>query len=137
MPFTGKMPGQKKVTDTVDKPLYDTMHARMQTAKAGQMRKLRQSTVEPVIGTLVNYLGMRKVSSIGIKQANKCMLMAAVAYNLNKIMKWTNRKVNTGAMAMKKTTEKELSKLFTVIRALLMGYNKKRKIQLAENLFLL
>lgn len=130
----GKNSRQKKITDTVDKPLYDRMHAGMQTAKAGQMRKLRQSTVEPVIGTLVNYLGMRKISSIGIKQADKCMIMAAVAYNLKKMMKWANRKVKTSAMAMKKTTEKELSKLFTDIRGLLLGCNKKMKIQLVENL---
>ncbi|MEO6454151.1 MAG: transposase, partial [Ginsengibacter sp.] len=46
----------KKIDDTIDKPLYDRMHARLQTHKARRMKKLRSSTVEPVLGTLVNYL---------------------------------------------------------------------------------
>ncbi|MEO6547229.1 MAG: IS1182 family transposase [Ferruginibacter sp.] len=81
----------KKIDDTMDKPLYDRMHARMQTLKAKRLKKLRSSTVEPVLGTLVNYLNMRPVNTRGIRQANKCMLMAAVAYNLKKLMKWTSR----------------------------------------------
>ena len=79
----------KKIEDTVDKPLYDEMHQRLQTPKARKMKKLRQSTVEPVIGTLVNFLGMRRVNTRGIKLANKCLLMAAVCYNLKKLLKWT------------------------------------------------
>lgn len=46
------------------------------------MKKLRQSTVEPVLGTLINFLAMKRVNTRGIKLANKCMLMAAVAYNV-------------------------------------------------------
>ena len=88
----GETARYKKLADTVDKPLYDRMHVRMQTAKGKLMRKLRQSTVEPVIGTLVCYGGMRKVNTIGIVQANKCMLMAAVAYNLKKLLKWKENK---------------------------------------------
>ena len=54
--------------------------------------KQRQSTVEPVIGTLVNYLGMKRVNTKGLLQANKCLTMAAVAYNLKKLLKFTTRK---------------------------------------------
>jgi transposase len=90
----------KKIDDTVDKPLYDHMHARLQTNKAKRMKKLRSSTVEPVLGTLVNYLNMRRVNTRGIKQANKCMLMAAVAYNLKKLMKFTTKKVQADVKAM-------------------------------------
>jgi hypothetical protein len=78
----------KKIVDTVDKPLYDEMHERLQTPKARRMKKLRQSTVEPVIGTLVNFLGMRRLNTRGIKLANKCLLMAAVCYNLKRLLKW-------------------------------------------------
>ncbi len=53
----------KKIDDTIDKPLYDRMHARLQTHKARRMKKLRSSTVEPVLGTLVNYLNMRRVNT--------------------------------------------------------------------------
>jgi hypothetical protein len=77
----------KKIVDTVDKPLYDEMHLRMQTRKARRMKKLRQATVEPVIGTLVNFLGMRRVNTRGIQLANKCLLVAAVCYNLKRLLK--------------------------------------------------
>jgi transposase len=92
----------KKIENTVDKPLYDRMHARLQTPKAKRMKKLRSSTVEPVLGTLINYLAMRRVSTRGIIQANKCMIMAAVAYNLKKLMKWKGLNVETEVMIIKK-----------------------------------
>ena len=76
------------------------MHVKLQTQKAKRMKKLRSSTVEPVLGTLVNYLGMRRVNTRGIEQANKCMLMAAIAYNLKKLLKFTTRKVQTNVTAM-------------------------------------
>lgn len=95
----------KKIDDTVDKPLYDRMHARLQTNKAKRMKKLRSSTVEPVLGTLLNYLNMRRVNTRGIRQANKCMLMAAVAYNLKKLMKFTTKKVQTDVKAMQESLQ--------------------------------
>ncbi len=76
------------------------MHVKLQTQKAKRMKKLRSSTVEPVLGTLVNYLGMRRVNIRGIEQANKCMLMAAIAYNLKKLLKFTARKVQTNVQVM-------------------------------------
>ena len=72
----------KKIDDSIDKPFYDRMHARLQEADREKVKRLRSSTVEPVLGTLVNYLAMRRVSTRGIKQANKCIIMSAVAYNL-------------------------------------------------------
>ncbi|WP_121357594.1 transposase [Flavisolibacter nicotianae] len=50
------------------------------------MKKLRQATVEPVIGTLINFLGMRRVNTRGVKLANKCLLVAAVCYNLIRLL---------------------------------------------------
>src|SRR4051794_10414372 len=84
----GKSSSSKQLEDSVDKPYYDRMHQRLQTAKAKRMKKLRSATVEPVIGTLVNYLGMKRVNTRGLELANKCMLMAAVAYNLKKLLKY-------------------------------------------------
>ena len=73
-------------------------HERLKTPYARKMKKLRQSTVEPVLGTLINFLAMKRVNTRGIKLANKCMLMAAIAYNIKKMMKFkTNRSM--GAMA--------------------------------------
>ncbi len=57
------------------------------------MKRLRQSTVEPVFGTLTQFLAMHKVNTRGIHQANKVMLMAAMAYNLKKYLKFNKAKV--------------------------------------------
>ena len=105
----------KKIDDTVDKPLYDRMHARLQTNKAKRMKKLRSSTVEPVLGTLVNYLNMRRVNTRGIKQANKCMLMAAVAYNIKKLMKFTTKKVQADVKAMQESLQAAFLRITTTL----------------------
>jgi hypothetical protein len=102
---------EKKIDETIDKPLYDKMHQRLQTAKAKHLRKLRSSTVEPVIGTLVNYLAMKRVNTRGLQQANKCMIMAAVAYNLKKLMKFKTNEVLAIAKAMEIKAGKCLLKL--------------------------
>ena len=77
----------------------------MQTDKARIMRKLRQSTVEPVLGTLVNFLNMKRINTRGIAQANKHVLMAALAYNLKKYMKYAERERNRRLLEVKKTLE--------------------------------
>jgi len=114
----------KKIDDTVDKPLYDRMHDRLQTPKAKRMKKLRSSTVEPVLGTLINYLNMRRINTRGIKQANKCMLMAAVAYNLKKLLKWKETKVQTAVMSLKKAG-KSLCFYFLMLWQTLNNYKHK------------
>ncbi|WP_262897369.1 hypothetical protein [Rufibacter psychrotolerans] len=39
--------------------------------------------MEPVLGTLlIIYMGLRKINTRGIQQAQKVMLLAAAAYNL-------------------------------------------------------
>ena len=88
----------KKITDVLDKTYYDQMHEKMQTRYAKKLSKIRKSTVEPVLGTLINFLSMRRVNSKGIKQASKHVLMAALCYNLKKYMKYVQRKVKTMAM---------------------------------------
>ena len=98
----GKSP-EKKIVDTLDKPYYDKMHERLKGSYAKKMKKLRQSTVEPVLGTLINFLAMKRVNTRGIKLANKCMLMSAIAYNLKKMLKFKSKTVM--AVAMNLTTE--------------------------------
>ena len=98
----GKSP-EKKIVDTIDKPYYDQMHQRLQGSYAKTMKKLRQSTVEPVLGTLINFLGMKRINTRGIKLANKCMIMAAVAYNLKKMMRYNKPKEISQAMQLSNT----------------------------------
>jgi len=99
-----------QIRETIDKPYYDRMHVRMQTPKAKRLMKLRQSTVEPVIGTLVNYLGIKRVNAKGLNQANKCLTMAAVAYNLKKMLKHQPKSVQSAL----KTVKNYLKELFKV-----------------------
>jgi len=90
-----------QIRETADKPYYDRMHVRMQTRKAKILKKLRQSTVEPVIGTLVNYLGIKRVNTKGLSQANKCLTMASIAYNLKKMLKHKTRSVQDNIQTIK------------------------------------
>ncbi|WP_262501693.1 transposase [Pustulibacterium marinum] len=59
------------------------------------MKAKRSSTVEPVFGILTQFMGLAKVNTLGIQQANKCMLMAAIAYNLKKYLKYTTKKAHS------------------------------------------
>jgi transposase len=99
----GKDSSSKQLEDSADKPYYDRMHIRMQTAKAKRLIRRRGATVEPVIGTLVNYLGIKRVNTRGLELANKCMLMAAVAYNLKKLLrhKSNSRATQVNALPVK------------------------------------
>jgi murein DD-endopeptidase MepM/ murein hydrolase activator NlpD len=55
--------------------------------QAGQ-GKLRQSIVEPVFGSLVQHYGLRRINVLGKSGAHKAMVLAAVAFNLRKYMKF-------------------------------------------------
>ncbi len=57
------------------------------------MKAKLQSTVEPVFRTLTQFMGLRKINTKGIQQANKVMHLSAVAYNLKKYLKFITKKV--------------------------------------------
>ncbi|GAA3523593.1 hypothetical protein GCM10022393_43080 [Aquimarina addita] len=61
------------------------------------MKAKRQATVETVFGMLTQFMGLRKINTIGIKQANKVMHLSAIAYNLKKYLKFTQKRVKSGA----------------------------------------
>ena len=52
------------------------------------MRRVRQSTVEPVFGNLIHHYGLRRMNVRGLAGAHKMMLLTAVAYNLKKLLKY-------------------------------------------------
>jgi hypothetical protein len=60
------------------------------------MKKLRQSTVEPVFGSLTQYYGLSKIGVLGKAGAHKVMLLAAIAFNLKKYLKSEGRKPSRG-----------------------------------------
>jgi transposase len=107
-----------QIRETIDKPYYDRMHVRMQTRKAKILKKLRQSTVEPAIGTLVNYLGMKKVRTKGLIQANKCLTMAAIAYNIKKMLKHKPKTVKDNVQSPKSALKTLLDAWFDRVLAI-------------------
>lgn len=111
----GKNTRFKKITETVDKHLYDEMHERLQSQHAKRMKLQRSSTVEPVLGSLINFTGMRRIWTRGIANANKFVLGAAIAYNLKK---WINRQeIN------KKITRNKQTKVQNRIKSALSAYH--------------
>jgi transposase len=105
----------KKIEDSIHKPYYDEMHTRLQTPKARRLKKQRSSTVEPVIGTLVNFMSMRRVYCRGIKNANKYIIGAAIAYNIKKYMKYISRKANIKTIALQIPDNKAIQSMIKLI----------------------
>jgi len=56
-------------------------------------------------------MGLRKINTIGIKQANKVMHLAAMAYNLKKYLKFIQK--------LAKSEAKSLANFFLEIKRLL------------------
>ncbi len=100
---------QKKITKTIFRDEYERMDKRLESKTGQQMMKLRQSSVEPVFGTLKEYMGLRKIGCKGNPNATKCFLMAATAYNLKKLMKFMTRKRGLG---IKEKEKNPLQNLF-------------------------
>lgn len=90
----------KKLDDSVAKPYYDRMHEKLQTPYAKRMSKIRSKTVEPVLGTLINYMNMKRVNSRGIRQATKHVILSALCYNLKKYLKFIAKNRKTTAQRM-------------------------------------
>lgn len=90
----GKVTKFKKIEDSIHKPLYDQMHQKLNKDKnyTRFLTKRRSSTVEPVLGTLINHHNMKRVNSRGLPQANKHVLMAALTYNLKKYLRFVVKK---------------------------------------------
>jgi len=84
---------EKRITLTAYRSEYERNNKRVNSKRGRQLKKKRQSTVEPVFGTLTQFMGMRKVNTKGLSVANKVMHMAATAYNLKKYLKFI--KTNT------------------------------------------
>jgi hypothetical protein len=103
----GKVTNYKKIEESIAKPYYDRMHEKLirNPTYTKRISKIRSATVEPVLGTLINFLNMKKINSRGMAQANKHVLMAALAYNLKKYLKFERKKPSIIVMEMAKPVE--------------------------------
>ena len=83
------------------------MHKKLNQNRAysNKIVKIRSATVEPVLGTLINFLNMKKINSRGMAQANKHVLMAALTYNLKKFLKFERKNPCIIVMEMAKQAE--------------------------------
>ena len=86
---------EKRITITYYREEYERNNSRIKSTLGRKMKATRQSTVEPVFGTLTQFMGLRKINPIGLVQADKVMHMAAVAYNLKKYLKFITKKVKS------------------------------------------
>lgn len=106
---------EKRIDITYYNEEYQRAIARVQSKQGRRFKYKRSSTVEPVFGTLTQYVGLRKINTRGISNATKVMLCAAMAYNLKKYLKFTRKKAATGVGALQNT----FSQLLFTITALL------------------
>jgi hypothetical protein len=94
----------KKLEESIDKPYYDRMHEKLtkNPSYTKFISKIRSRTVEPVLGTLINFLNLKKLNTRGMSGANKHVLMAAVSYNLKKLLKFIRPKRSSLQMIIPK-----------------------------------
>jgi hypothetical protein len=103
---------EKSISVTCFRDEYERAIARVHTPWGRRMKRLRQAIVEPVLGTLLNYRAMRKVNTRGLELAHKCMLLAAMAYNLQKFLRFTPKTSQTAVMALPREEQGMLFWLF-------------------------
>ena len=82
----------RQITRTIYDEEYLRAYSRQHSKRVKQMKKLQQSTVEPVFGSLTQYYSLRKIGVPGKAAAHKVMLMAAIAFNLKKYLKKGGKK---------------------------------------------
>ncbi len=90
----------RQIIRTAYDSAYRRAMDRQQSLRGERMKRIRQRTVEPVLGSLVEYYGLRKVNVRGKTGAHKVMLMAAGAFNLKKYMKFTTKSTVSQAIAL-------------------------------------
>lgn len=90
----------RKITRTAYDAQYRRALARQQSRPGQRMRRLRQRTVEPVFGSLLQHYGLRRVNTRGRSSAHKTMLLTAIAFNLKKLLNHQPKKTISLALAL-------------------------------------
>jgi hypothetical protein len=91
---------KRKITRTAYDAQYRRALARQQSRPGRRMRRLRQRTIEPVFGSLLQHYGMRRVNTRGRSSAHKTMLLTAIAFNLKKLLNYQLKKTMPLAIAL-------------------------------------
>jgi transposase len=106
---------------TIYKDYYERTIKRVKSSFGRRMKNLRQSTVEPVFGSLINFYGMSRISTRGIDLAHKSMIMAAIAYNIKKYMKYQSRITNLMMDSVKISFNKQRGELCNALPSIMRG----------------
>jgi hypothetical protein len=77
---------RQSLTFSVYRHYHKQMQERVESKEGKNMKRRRMATLEPVFGCLLNYYGMKRSNAKGKQAAHKFMLMAACAYNLQKLI---------------------------------------------------
>ena len=106
---------EKQFSVTYYRDEYERNNERVNSPQGRYMKGKRQSTVEPVFGTLTQFMGLRKINTIGLEQAIKVMHLSAIAYNLKKYLKFEGKRVKSGAgqLALTKALKNVLQHLLS------------------------
>lgn len=91
----GKTAKEKKFSVTYYRAYYERNNKRVQSKLGRYMKGKRQSTVEPVFGTLTQFMGLSKINTKGLANANKVMHLSAIAYNLKKYLKFIQKRTKS------------------------------------------
>ncbi|QKG59177.1 IS1182 family transposase (plasmid) [Hymenobacter sp. BRD128] len=91
---------KRKITRTAYDAQYRRALARQQSRPGRHMRRLRQRTIEPVFGSLLQHYGLRRVNTRGRSSAHKTMLLTAIAFNLKKLLKHQPMRTRCLAIAL-------------------------------------
>ncbi|WP_461074045.1 transposase [Spirosoma horti] len=83
---------------TYYKAQYERMVERLSSRFGKRMMRIRSATVEPVLGSLINYYGLRQINTRSREAATKVMYVAAMAYNIKKYLRFTS--VEQGGMVI-------------------------------------
>ena len=80
---------EKRLHHTYFKASFARMTNRLSSRFGKRMMRLRSATVEPILGSIINYYGLRQINTRSREAGAKVMYVAAMAYNLKKYLRFT------------------------------------------------
>jgi len=84
----------------VYKKQFDNLEKRLKTPMAKRASRWRKG-VERAFSELINNLGVKKVNTLGMENANKKFIMAAFTYNLKKFLKYGYKYASSSPVALR------------------------------------
>jgi hypothetical protein len=110
----------KQVIRSAFDAAYRRAWHRQRSPQGQHLRRVRQRTVEPIFGSLLQHYGLRRVNTKGRAAAHKTMLITAIAYNLKKLLKQQSTRILSLALALRPAQHGLMQALCS--RRLLTGY---------------